>query len=155
MYLKLYFKQLNFCGIILCEVDFMKEILVDEFGYKQFLEELENLKQQSLLISSIGSEEYQNAIGDGWHDNFAYEQAIKKESNLLYAVADMPAASLDTEIICPVAVISVVSPSYSFDVPLTSLTVSLILYIPFPSDLLQSFTAITPSLSATNRLKDV
>jgi len=25
-----------------------------------------------------------DAYGDGWHDNFAYEQAIKKESSLLY-----------------------------------------------------------------------
>ena len=50
----------------------MEEIFVDENGYNQFLEELEKLKQQSLLVSSTGSKAYQDAIGDGWHDNFAF-----------------------------------------------------------------------------------
>ena len=67
----------------------MKEILVDENGYNQFLEELEKLKQQSLLISSVGSEAYQDAIGDGWHDNFAFEESMRQSRNIATRIDNM------------------------------------------------------------------
>lgn len=67
----------------------MKEILVDENGYIQFLEELEKLKQQSLLISSVGSEAYQDAIGDGWHDNFAFEESMRQSRNIATRIDNM------------------------------------------------------------------
>lgn len=56
----------------------MKEILVDEIGYKQFNDELENLQKQ--LNSSVvnGSEACKDAIGDGWHDNFAFEESVRE-----------------------------------------------------------------------------
>lgn len=80
---------MNNHGIILDEVDFMKEILVDENGYNQFLEELEKLKQQSLLISSAGSEAYQDAVGDGWHDNFAFEESMRQSRNIATRIENM------------------------------------------------------------------
>ena len=67
----------------------MKEILIDENGYNQFLEELEKLKQQSLLISSVGSEAYQDAIGDGWHDNFAFEESMRQGCNVATRIENM------------------------------------------------------------------
>ena len=67
----------------------MKEILVDENGYNQFLEELEKLKQQSLLISSAGSKAYQDAIGDGWHDNFAFEESMRQGRNVATRIENM------------------------------------------------------------------
>ena len=67
----------------------MKEILVDENGYNQFLEELEKLKQQSLLISSVGSEAYQDAIGDGWHDNFAFEESMRQGRSIATRIENM------------------------------------------------------------------
>lgn len=67
----------------------MKEILVDENGYDQFLEELEKLKQQSLLISSVGSEAYQDAIGDGWHDNFAFEESMRQSRSIATRIENM------------------------------------------------------------------
>lgn len=67
----------------------MKEILVDKGGYNQFLEELEKLKQQSLLISSTGSKAYQDAIGDGWHDNFAFEESIRQSRNVATRIENM------------------------------------------------------------------
>ena len=60
----------------------MEKILVDENGYKQFMDELEKLKQQSINNSITGSEEYKDAVGDGWHDNFAFEQSMR-ESRLI------------------------------------------------------------------------
>ena len=51
----------------------MEEILVDENGYKQFFEELKKLEDLSRSNSALGSEVYKDAVGDGWHDNFAFE----------------------------------------------------------------------------------
>lgn len=56
----------------------MEEILVDEFGYKQFFDELEKLKQLSMFNASVGSEAYNDAVGDGWHDNFAFEETMRE-----------------------------------------------------------------------------
>lgn len=43
----------------------MEEILVDENGYKQYLDEIEKLKKLSLNNSTAGSEAYKDAVGDG------------------------------------------------------------------------------------------
>ncbi len=67
----------------------MEEILVDEYGNNQFLEELEKLKQQSLVLSSIGSEAYQDAIGDGWHDNFAFEESMRESRYIATKIENM------------------------------------------------------------------
>lgn len=57
----------------------MKEILVDENGYIQFLEKLEELKAMLSNNAANGSEAYRAAVGDGWHDNFAFEESIRVE----------------------------------------------------------------------------
>ncbi len=67
----------------------MEEIFVDENGYNQFLEELEKLKQQSLLVSSTGSKAYQDAIGDGWHDNFAFEESMRQGRSIATRIENM------------------------------------------------------------------
>lgn len=56
----------------------MKEILVDSDGRRQYYEELERLKNLSLINSSVGSESYASAVGDGWHDNFAFEESMRE-----------------------------------------------------------------------------
>ena len=65
----------------------MDEILVDENGYKQYLDVLEKLKQKSLLNASVGSEACSDAVGDGWHDNFAFEETMR-ESRAIAARID-------------------------------------------------------------------
>lgn len=67
----------------------MEEILVDKNGYNQFLEELEKMKQQSLLNSSNGSEAYQSAIGDGWHDNFAFEETMRQGRSITARIENL------------------------------------------------------------------
>lgn len=57
-------------------------ILLDENGYNQYLEELNKLKEISIKNSTIGSESYKDAVGDGWHDNFAFEETMR-ESRLI------------------------------------------------------------------------
>ena len=56
----------------------MEEILVDENGYKQFFEELKRLEDLSRSNSALGSEVYKDAVGDGWHDNFAFEESMRE-----------------------------------------------------------------------------
>lgn len=54
------------------------KILVDESGHKQFLDELEKLKNKSFTIASSGNESYKDAVGDGWHDNFDFEESMRE-----------------------------------------------------------------------------
>lgn len=65
------------------------DILVDKNGYNEFFLELENLKKSLLLNASEGSKAYQDAVGDGWHDNFAFEQSMIKERNIANQIDKM------------------------------------------------------------------
>ena len=60
----------------------MKEVLVDHIGYKQYYEELKRLKDLSLTIASVGSASYADAVGDGWHDNFAFEDSMRESRKI-------------------------------------------------------------------------
>lgn len=63
----------------------MDKIYLDQEGYENYLKELdeirEKIRKNSTDISEFASDD---AYGDGWHDNFAYEQAVQKENSLLY-----------------------------------------------------------------------
>jgi len=61
----------------------IEKIYLDEEGYNQHLKEIERLKA---LLSSNNREKssaYVNAVGDGWHDNFAFEQAKRDEYKIM------------------------------------------------------------------------
>ena len=66
-----------------------KEIYVDENGYNEFFLELETLKKLLLSNASEGSKAYQEAVGDGWHDHFAFEQSMINERNIAKQIDDM------------------------------------------------------------------
>ena len=63
----------------------MEKIYLDQKGYENYLKEIEDIRDKirknSCDISEFVSDD---AYGDGWHDNFAYEQAIQKENSLFY-----------------------------------------------------------------------
>lgn len=63
----------------------MDKIYSDQKGYDNYIKELEDIREKiqknSSNISEFASDD---AYGDGWHDNFAYEQAVQKENALLY-----------------------------------------------------------------------
>ena len=63
----------------------MDKIYLDQEGYQNYLKEIdeirEKIRKNSCDISEFASDD---AYGDGWHDNFAYEQAVQKENSLLY-----------------------------------------------------------------------
>ena len=60
----------------------MEEILVDKNGYQQYLDKIEELKQLSIDNLSTGTQAYNEAVGDGWHDNFAFEQTMIEDRNI-------------------------------------------------------------------------
>ena len=67
----------------------MKDILVNTDGFNQYYEELNRLKDISLSIASIGSESYADAVGDGWHDNFAFEDTMRESRKIASRINKM------------------------------------------------------------------
>lgn len=67
----------------------MQEILVDINGYNQFIQELDRLQEMSKNNSVLGSEVYQAAVGDGWHDNFAFEESMRESRMITKRIEDM------------------------------------------------------------------
>lgn len=67
----------------------MQEILVDINGYNQFFQELDRLQEMSKNNSVLGSEVYQAAVGDGWHDNFAFEESMRESRMIAKRIDDL------------------------------------------------------------------
>lgn len=67
----------------------MEEILVDKNGYDQFNKELDRLEEISRSNSALGSEVYRDAVGDGWHDNFAFEEAMRESRTIAKRIEDL------------------------------------------------------------------
>ena len=67
----------------------MRDVLVDTDGFNQYYEELNRLKDISLSIASIGSESYADAVGEGWHDNFAFEDTMRESRKIASRINKM------------------------------------------------------------------
>jgi transcription elongation GreA/GreB family factor len=78
----------------------MGKILLDDKGYQEYLEQIEairkKIKENAKDIATFASDD---AYGDGWHDNFAYEEATKKESSLYQELDEKLKGLNDIEII--------------------------------------------------------
>ena len=64
------------------------KIYLDEEGYKEYLKEIEDLKQEFNNKAKGGTEAAESVIGDGWHDNFDFEEAKKFEYSLSYKLKE-------------------------------------------------------------------
>lgn len=64
------------------------KIYLDEEGYKEYLKEIEDLKKEFNNKAKGGTEAAESAIGDGWHDNFDFEEAKKFEYSLSYKLKE-------------------------------------------------------------------
>ena len=60
----------------------MDEILVSQEGYNQYFDEIEKLKRESKINAINGSKSYIDAVGDGWHDNFAFEDSVRESRKI-------------------------------------------------------------------------
>ena len=77
----------------------MEKILVDKDGYKQFYQEMERIKEELANNASKGGEVYKDAIGDGWHDNFAFESAMAEERKIRAKLEKMYSEQSKLEIV--------------------------------------------------------
>ena len=55
------------------------KIYLTEEGYKQYCEEVEKIEAEILKNTDYKVQAISEAPGDGWHDNFAYEDACRTE----------------------------------------------------------------------------
>ena len=65
------------------------EILVDRNGYEQFMNILDELRSTLENIAAVGADVCRDAVGDGWHDNFAYEELMRDEIKISAKVQKM------------------------------------------------------------------
>jgi transcription elongation factor GreA len=54
-------------------------IYLDQEGYEEYLKKIEKLKYKLDEIGKDKSQSYTSAVGDGWHDNFDFEEATRQE----------------------------------------------------------------------------
>ena len=55
------------------------KIYLSKSGYEQYLKELQELKDCFTSNGRSKSDAYSSAVGDSWHDNFAFEEAKREE----------------------------------------------------------------------------
>ena len=55
------------------------KIYLSQAGYKQFMAELDELRNSLANNGKNKSDAFISAVGDGWHDNFAFEEAKREE----------------------------------------------------------------------------
>lgn len=68
----------------------MKEkLILTEEGYQQYINEINKLKEKLNYNAGEGSEAIRNAVGDGWHDNFAFEDSVREEKKISFAIQEM------------------------------------------------------------------
>lgn len=56
-----------------------EKVYLDKAGYEQYLAEIEKLKEDLKQNSFNKSSAHESAVGDGWHDNYAFEEAKRQE----------------------------------------------------------------------------
>ena len=57
-------------------------ILLDKEGYEKFLAEIEQIKEELAQNDKERGRVCSDAVGDGMHDNFAYDEVMRRESHL-------------------------------------------------------------------------
>ena len=68
-------------------------------GLEEYKKEIEILKDKLSKINTEKSEAYSGAIGDGWHDNFAYEDAKRQEDKIVARINNLVKESNYIEIV--------------------------------------------------------
>ncbi len=64
------------------------KIYLDQKGYDEYVKEINRIKDQLDNNGKSKSEAYENAVGDGWHDNFAFEEAKREEFKIMSALQE-------------------------------------------------------------------
>lgn len=65
------------------------KIYLSKSGYNQYLEEINKLKEKLNQNNLSKRQAYEEAPGDGWHDNFTFEDIVRQEDNLLAQIENI------------------------------------------------------------------
>lgn len=60
-----------------------EKLFLDQDGYEDLLQEIDLLKKKLADNGKVKGEAYSGAVGDGWHDNFAFDEANMQERMIL------------------------------------------------------------------------
>ena len=66
-----------------------EKIYLNQEGKSQFDEVLQDLRQSLEINAKEGSESFRDVIGDGWHDNFDFEQSMGREREIQNKIQKM------------------------------------------------------------------
>lgn len=69
----------NWKGVYMKKED---KIYLDQKGYEQFLQEIDEIRKALQKNGKNKSSAFVGAVGDGWHDNFEFEEAKREELRL-------------------------------------------------------------------------
>ena len=75
------------------------KILLTQEGYDEYLNQLEKMKEKFYETGMLKKEANEQAPGDGWHDNFAYEDAVREENAVLYRLQALNANNKKIQIV--------------------------------------------------------
>ncbi len=64
------------------------KIYLDEAGYQSFLKSIDELREKLKKNSKAKSDSYSIAVGDGWHDNFDFEEAKRQELMIMRQIQE-------------------------------------------------------------------
>lgn len=60
-----------------------EKLFLDKISYEALLEEIELLKKELAKNGKEKADAYSGSAGDGWHDNFAFDEANRQERMIL------------------------------------------------------------------------
>lgn len=75
------------------------KIYLSKDGYNQYLEEIDKLKEKLNQNNLSKKQAYEEAPGDGWHDNFVFEDIVRQEDNLLTQIENIIKKNKDIVVI--------------------------------------------------------
>lgn len=75
------------------------KIYLSKSGYNQYLEEINKLKEKLNQNNLSKRQAYEEAPGDGWHDNFVFEDIVRQEDNLLTQIENIIKKNKDIVVI--------------------------------------------------------
>jgi len=61
----------------------IEKLYLDQEGYDLYLQEIEDMKEKLVEHQKSKGDAYTSSAGDGWHDNFAFEDNVRVERMLL------------------------------------------------------------------------
>lgn len=76
-------------------------IYLDQAGYDEYLNSINELARQLKRNSAIKGSSFEAAVGDGWHDNFAFEDAKRQELAIINEIETKKNLLKDIKIIPP------------------------------------------------------